>query len=171
MRGFSKEFKDSLVSKVLSNAKCSIRSVAKEANVGISSLHKWVQDAKDAGNVPKNLSEPINKRPCEWSQAEKFNVVAQSLSLKNEELNHYCRQQGIYSSQLAQWKLELMSDREATLTSKQMASELKALRLQNKELQRELHRKEKALAEASALLLLKKKVDLLWEVVEDDSPK
>jgi len=165
MTKFSKEFKESLVLKVLGGAKQSIRSVATEAKVGVSSLHQWVQDVKISGGIP---AESVNKRSCDWSPAEKFNAVVESLSLKNEEINHYCRGKGIYSSQLAQWKLDFMSDKEITPSSKQVASELKTLRAQNKQLQRELHRKEKALAEASALLLLKKKADLIWEAAEDD---
>src|SRR6185312_9706168 len=105
------------------------------------SLHKWVQNAKISGGIlGAATTESVNKRLADWSQAEKFNAVVESLSLKAEEMNHYCRQKGIYSSQLAQWKLDFMSD-EVTPSSKQVASELKTLRAQNKQLQRELHRK------------------------------
>lgn len=169
MTKYSKEFKESLVLKILAGPKQSIRAVASEAKVGISSLHGWVQAAKKAapfallaGNVT------ANKRAVDLSLEEKFHLVTESVSLQNEELNHYCRQKGIFKTQLEQWKLAFMTDKEESTSSKKMAAELKQLRLQNKQLQQELHRKDRALAEAAALLILKKKADLIWPVSEDD---
>lgn len=169
MTKFSKEFKDSLVSKVLYKPGRSIRSVALEAQVGVSSLHKWVHEAEGGmTNGPLNQDGQIEKRPIDWSMAQKFQAIMGSITLNNEEINHYCRQQGIYKSQLEQWKLDFMSDKEPTRLPKQHANELKMLRDQNKQLTRELNRKEKALAEVAALLVLKKKADAIWPVNEDD---
>lgn len=165
---FSKEFKESLIAKVLTEPRRSIRSVAREAQVGISSLHKWVHDSQNLSNGTFATPNPKVNRPEDWSAKQRFEAVIASETMTNEELNQYCRQQGLYKAQLERWKLDFMTDKASTL-SKQQASELKALRAQNKQLQRELHRKEKALAEVSALLVLKKKADLIWPVTEDDS--
>ena len=48
-----------------------------------------------------------------------------------------------------------------------LQSENKKLKNENKQLALELRRKEKALAEAAALLILKKKADLIWGVDEE----
>lgn len=166
---FSRELKESLVAKILNEPKQSIRSVALESGVGISSLHGWVQKAKEGVGSKKSLmDETIDRCPQEWSSAQRLEAVIESGSLSEEELHHYCRRQGIYKSQLDQWKQDIMSVKEPSDSVKKLTSELKALRDENKQLQRELNRKEKALVEASALLLLKKKADLIWPVNEDD---
>jgi transposase len=161
---FSNEFKKSLVEKVLVDSKRSIRSVANEAQVGVSSLHQWVHAAKASY---AGLNTSANERSINWSSTKKLQAIINTASLSDGELNHYCRQQEIYKSQLEQWKIEFMSERDQS--AKEINNELKMLRSQNKQLQRELHRKEKALAEASALLLLKKNLDQLWSVDEDNS--
>ena len=169
---FSKEFKNHLVSKVLTDPKRSIRSVANEAQVGVSSLHKWIQETQhhsvnQSGSIDEGLS--LAKRPKDWSVAQKFEALVASVDLKDEQLHQYCRQQGIYKHQLEQWKLDFMSEKESKQgLDKKQANELKELRHKNKQLQRELYRKEKALAEVSALLVLKKKTDLIWSVTEED---
>ena len=133
MTRFSKEFKDFLVKKLLSGTH-SLRSVATEAEVGISTLHKWAQDAKKLTTTEMaNISPGTEKRPCEWNAAKRFEAVIESVSLSDEELNRYCRQQGIYKTQLEQWKLDCMSDKESSLSAKKMLNELKVLRSENKQ--------------------------------------
>jgi transposase len=163
MKRYPKEFKEALVNKVVGESKRSMRSVAVEAQIGISTLHKWVHESNDYIKT-----EPV-QRPCDWSTSQRFEAILKSASLDGEALNQYCRQQGFYRSQLEQWKKDFMTDKESSSLSKQQLHELKKLREQNKQLQRELYRKEKALAEVSALLVLKKKADSLWVVNEDDS--
>lgn len=162
MRRYPKEFKEALVNKVIGEPKRSMRSVAAEAQIGISTLHKWVHECNNYIQP-----DPI-KRPCDWSNTQRFEAILESASLDNEALNQYCRQQGFYRSQLEQWKKDFMTDKESSILSKQQLQELKQLKEQNKQLQRELYRKEKALAEVSALLVLKKKADAFWPVGEDD---
>ena len=166
MTKYTRDFKASLVNKVLSDPGQSIRAVATEAQVGVSSLHGWVHTAKNQGSIKEDRSAAA--RPCDWPAAQRLQAVIESSVLDHEALNQYCRQQGIYKHQLIQWKQNFMSDKDATQLSKQQRDELKALRDQNKQLQRDLSRKEKALAEASALLILKKKADLIWPVNEVD---
>jgi transposase len=166
MTKFSNEFKDALVTKVLGESMRSIRSVAKEAQVGISSLHKWVHEAKAKAGEASIIARHVSESSTSWSSAKKLQAVIETASLTDDAINRYCRQQGLYKNQLEQWKLEFMSERDQS--AKETANELKALRAKNKQLQRELQRKEKALAEASALLLLKKNLDQLWSVDEDN---
>jgi transposase-like protein len=168
MAKFSSEFKESLVAKVIVEPKRSIRSVANEAQVGVSSLHKWVHDTiRKTSSTHADSSSLIGTSSTNWSLANKLQAVIETASLSDDAKNRYCRQQGLYKNQLDQWKLEFMSKQDRS--AKEMTNELKTLRMQNKQLQRELQRKEKALAEASALLLLKKNLDHLWSVSEDNS--
>ena len=88
-------------------------------------------------------------------------------SLSEVEINQVCREQGLYAHHIKQWKAELDNG----LMSKQPteAAENKRLKQENKALKKELNRKEKALAEAAALLILQKKANRLWGYDEDDS--
>jgi transposase-like protein len=167
MARFSNEFKEALISKVLSNPNQSLRSFATEAQVAVSTLHEWVHSAKRSNDNDDSLAKAnMNRPPANWSLSEKLQAIIDTATLSDEALNHYCRQQGLYKSQLDQWKLSFLSTHD--LSTKKTADELKSLRMQNKQLERELQRKDKALAEASALLLLKKNLDRLWMENEED---
>ena len=88
-------------------------------------------------------------------------------SLDESTLGAYCREQGIYSFQLKTWKEAFMSHN-STEKKQTESTELRALRAEVKALKKELHRKDKALAETSALLILKKKASLIWGEPGDD---
>jgi len=89
-------------------------------------------------------------------------------SLDKEQVNAQCRERGIYPHHLQQWQHNFISDN-MTNNNTAKASEMKVLKKENKDLKRELRRKEKALAEAAALLILQKKVNAMWGSDEDDS--
>ena len=87
------------------------------------------------------------------------------LSLRS--LGVYCREHGIYSFQLTQWKNAFMTQPKVD-KQKPNADEMKALITENKQLKQEIRRKDSALAETAALLVLKKKASLIWGELEDD---
>lgn len=92
-----------------------------------------------------------------------FNAVLETSSLSEEELGQYCRKKGLYPEQIKKWRAACESANDWDRTqAKIMKEQVKASNQKNKELERELRRKEKALAEAAALLVLKKKVQNLW---------
>lgn len=100
----------------------------------------------------------------EWSGEAKLAVVLETASLNADELSRYCRRKGLYPEQIARWKqacidtAQLQPDRD-----REAAEEVRALRQRNRALEKELRRKEKALAESAALLVLQKKYRALWE--------
>ena len=114
--------------------------------------------------MPKNKSTS----PESWSPEQKLAAVVETYSMNNEEINEYCRCKGLYSEQLRAWKQAclngyiLTSDKERANTNKAHQSKKRI-----GQLEKELHRKEKALAEAEALLTLGKKYDALWEAKEE----
>jgi transposase-like protein len=101
-------------------------------------------------------AQPKSKRPEDWSPEERLAALQQSYSLLGENLNTWCRERGVFIHQLEQWKTDFCSQgdpedkREETRT-------LRALKEENQSLERELLRKDRALAEAAALLVLQKK--------------
>lgn len=94
-------------------------------------------------------------------------ILLATANLPEQELGKYCRMHGIYTHQLEQWREEVMKMDPKEKETK-FRHEIKALKAKNKRLDKELRRKEKALVEASALLLLKKKAQALWGDSEDD---
>lgn len=166
MARYSKEYKESLVCKVLNHPERSIRLVAREEKISVSTLHSWVQRAKDGGKGALS-GAGRSKEQQEWTSSQKLQALLDTAALVGDNLNQYCREQGLYKQQLDQWRQQFMKQPDRT-EQQQQANAIKELRQKNKELQKELRRKEKALAEASALLVMKKKADLIWPDHEDD---
>ena len=160
-------FKESLVKKVLTSGK-SMRVISAEGHVALSTLYGWVHALKSSINVDSEALNLSAKSPSKWTTQERLSTLIATGSLEGEALNQYCRQKGLYTTQLDQWRNDFMNQSSDDKLPKQQAAEIKKLREENKKLERDLRRKEKALAEASALLILKKKADLIWGVDEDD---
>ena len=149
-----RETKQKIVNKAFSRREGkTLSSIAAENNVSLSALSKWMQQARKQGH--STICQDKKRRtPLEH--------LLMTANLKEEKIGAYCREQGIYSFQLKEWNNKLMDFKEdQTITPKERL-ELKALRSENKKLKKDLTRKEKALAETSALLILKKKADLIW---------
>jgi len=158
MAVYSPEFQANLVKKILSSPDKTITSIAREEKVSKSAIYKWLDKFK---NTTLDLTETDLCMPIDWDPSSKLIALQESFNLKNEELNSYCRKNGIYSHHLDEWRNEFMTAKKDNLLDKHKL-ELKLLKKENKLLTQELRRKEKALAEAAALLLLKKKADLIW---------
>jgi RNase P protein component len=101
--------------------------------------------------------------PEGWSARDKFNAVVESASLNEAQLAEYCRAKGLYPEQIEQWRRACETandwDREHNLRLK---TEQKTDRQRIRHLERELTRKERALAETAALIVLRKKAEAIW---------
>lgn len=124
-------------------------------------LSKWLRDASSLQAVKRRVQdEPVKtegRRPDDWSAEEKLDAVLEAKRLSGSELGEFLRRRGLHEEQLRQWEaaaVDSLRGRKATGKS----AESKRV----KELERELRRKEKALAEAAALLVLRKKAEALW---------
>jgi hypothetical protein len=101
------------------------------------------------------------------SKEDKLSIIIETASLSEVELGEYCRRKGLYPEQIAGWKKTFIQS-ESTTTSKADREQLRRQSKTIKALQSELNRKEKALAEAAALLVLEKKLQALLEDREDE---
>lgn len=162
MKIYTEDFKKSIVQKALANPERSPRHTALEAGLGNSTLYGWIK--KYGGNIEK---PPNKKSPEDWTAEERFNMLLETANLTEEAQGAYCRQKGIYQHQLTQWQEAFMKPKTEINHSKELA-ELKTLRAENQALKKELNRKDRALAETSALLILKKKASLLWGEFGED---
>jgi transposase-like protein len=110
------------------------------------------------------------RRPQDWTAEEKLQAVIEAAGLSEAELGEFLRRQGLHETQLQQWRDEVLAglEQHPKRGSKKSSPEARRVR----ELERELARKEKALAEAAALLVLQKKVrSILGDEADDTGSK
>ena len=98
------------------------------------------------------------KRPQDWSAEEQLLALQETHSLSGDALAAWCREHGVFAHNLTSWKTAFCTESKAAPGNR----EFKVLKDENDQLKRELMRKEKALAEAAALLILQKKFRALW---------
>lgn len=156
----SEDAKQAIVQKALGQRGRGLKALAEAHHIGYSTLQKWVSCYRKEAQ-PGGLSQKGG-----LSAADKLKHLLATAALDEEGLGAYCRGQGIYSFELQQWKEDLMREK-STEKRPSEGSELKRLRAENKALKQELQRKDRALAETSALLVLKKKAALVWGEVGD----
>ena len=163
--GYSPERKEAVLRKMMPPNNQSIASLAKEEGISDATLYNWRAQAREQGR----LMPDSDHSPNNWTSRDKFAVVLETAAMNEAEIAAYCREKGIFPEQLTQWRAAC---EQANAWSEVSDKELKtATRTEKKkvaQLERELARKEKALAEAAALLVLRKKYQALFEDNEDE---
>ncbi len=142
----------------------SVAYVSRETGVSKQSLYNWRNKYRKEGKaVPADASNPEN-----WRGENKLAVVIEVAALNEQELSEYCRRKGLYVEQIASWReAAVIGNEPGGRRSKAEHRELQKERKKSRSLEKELKRKEKALAEAAALLILKKKAQGIWGEDED----
>jgi transposase-like protein len=162
MKQYSEEFKSNVIAKMLPPNNMSVPELARETGVPKDTLYCWRLKERGAdGNTAGN------KAPCGGLSGEqKFSIVMETASLNEVELSEYCRRKGLYPQQVGTWR-DACLQANASASPKVDRARMSAQAKQIKQLEAELRRKDKALAEAAALLVLQKKVRAIWEETED----
>lgn len=161
MKNYPKELKDSITARMLPPNNISVPELVRETGIPKDTLYTWRSKAR------KGSAPALALAPRELSSEEKFNIVLETASLNEMELGAYCRRKGLFKHMIEAWR-ETCKQAHTPLAPK---ADRTAIRIQKKEIKRlemELRRKEKALAETAALLVLQKKVRSLWEESEDE---
>ncbi len=164
-KSYSEEFKDSVIKKMMPPNPVPVSQLRKETGVSDVTLYKWRKDYRNRGiAVPGK-----HTKPDDWTAVDKLAVVIETASLNEIQLGEYCRSKGLYPEQVSQWRTSALSGYQH---SEQIKQEKTRGRQQDKKtikrLESELRRKEKALAETAALLVLSKKCEAIWGVNEED---
>ncbi len=161
MPTYTNEFKSKMVQRMLGPERRSAMSLSAETGVSQTSLSKWARQAMRGGTVTIPPKPP--RRPEDWTPEEKLRAVVEANKLDASQLGEFLRREGIHEAQIREWRTTAL---EALSTSKSLSrSEQKRVR----ELEREVRRKDKALAETAALLVLQKKVRAIWGDGDDDT--
>jgi transposase len=159
---YSPEFKASIIARMLPPNNVPVPDLVRETNIPKDTLYAWRAKARREAQGVAAASAPTSG----LSSEEKFAVVVQTAVLNEVELGEYCRGKGLYPQEIAAWRARCLQAN-AVVSAKAERAELRAQKQQIKTLQRELQRKDKALAEAAALLVLEKKAQRLFGEPED----
>ena len=164
-RYYAEELKSSLIQKMLPPSNYPVGRLSEETGITRSTLYTWRKQAIFEG---ASLPE-FSVNPEKWSSEEKFEVVIETSPLNEAELSEYCRKKGLYPDQVEDWKTAcLHANRQASTHQGKLSSDRKRDQKRIKALEKELNRKEKALAETAALLVLAKKARAIWGEAEGD---
>ena len=98
-----------------------------------------------------------------WTAAARLQAVIATAAMDEVSRNAWCRENGLYAHQLQQWKDSATQSLAAPEESRASPSQTKADRRRIKELESELRRKNAALAETAALLVLSKKTAAIFQ--------
>ena len=158
---YTKAFREQALEKVYNRGGRTVQAVADDLNMNVWTLKNWMKLPRDSVDPQPVMT---TKRPQDFSLSERFQLILDSQGKEGEALNAWCREQGIFPFHLQQWREAFEG---GTLSRTDNRAEIRELKASQQALQRELKCKEKALAEAAALLVLQKKYQALWE--EKDS--
>ncbi len=163
---YSEAFRSKMVQKMAIPGGISANALAAKTGIGQPTLSRWLREAHSVEPMSEPES-PKSKKKTPRTFMEKLRVVVESDDLSGEDLGAFCRREGVHESELEEWRTataEALGPARKRAKAKKTKAETKRIR----HLERDLRRKEKALAEVSALLILKKKVDALWGDEDDD---
>ncbi len=152
-RPYSVAFKQKMVQRLTGKDAMSALQLARETGVRQQNLSRWLATAR---SLPLVAIDKLIVR--EWTVEQKARALAEASTLTGQELTAHLEREGIRLAEFEQWRLALEEGgRASTATTRRI-----------RKLERELARKEKALAEAAALLVLKKTIASLYHDKDED---
>lgn len=152
-RPYSLAFKQKMIQRLTGKDARSASQLARETGVRQQSLSRWLEEARSLPRVATHHPSRL------WSLEHKARILVEASKLSGEQLSAYLEREGVKLADFERWRVALEQD------GNESAATTKLIR----KLERELARKEKALAEAAALLVLKKTVQSLHQDEDDDT--
>lgn len=155
-----------MVSKLVGPYAMSAQQLSKQSGLAQATLSRWLKEAstlKKTMTKAKNEEEP--RQMQDWKPEEKLAIVLEAASLSEGELGVFLRSKGISSALLEEWRHQALTGLRGTPQIGATVAGSKRI----KDLERELRRKDKALAEAAALIILQKKVRAALVDEDDDT--
>ena len=175
---YSDMFKRKMIQKMSGTDPISACALSKQVDVPQTTLSKWLRNAgiePFIGFSNNTYDKEVYmrhtktaKRPEDWKTEKKLAAVLEAATLSDEQLGAFLRSKGLHETHLQQWWLQMLNGLDNVTTAKKRnrnAADTKRIRA----LEKELKRKDKALAETAALLVLKKKVHQIWGDEDDDT--
>ena len=159
VKAYSAERKEAILRRMMPPENKPVSELARETGITEQTLYTWRRQLKSQGvAVPGD-----GKNAEEWSSEDKFAVVLETAAMSAAELSAYCRRKGLFAEQIAAWRQACRAaNANAAQVGKSQREQSKGDQKRIRVLEKELNRKEKALAEVAALLVLRKKVQAIW---------
>jgi transposase len=168
MRRYSEAVKADVRRRMSPPHRQSVAQISAELGIHVVTLYNW----RKAWRLQGEVVPASEKDPEGWGATDKFTVVLETAGLNATELSAYCRERGLFPEQVERWRQASQDANEKPVLTLKEQKELERLRAQDqkeiKRLKQELRRKEKALAEAAALLIASKKIQAFWGEDGDD---
>ena len=162
MRRYNETIKADVKRRMSPPARQSVAQISKELGIHLATLYAW----RKAWRLQGEVVPASEKAPETWSTADKFTVVLESAGLNATELGAFCRERGLYPEQVDRWRQAAQDANANSMLTMADQKDLEKRHQQDqreiKRLQQELRRKDKALAEAAALLMASKKIQAYW---------
>lgn len=166
MPRYSEERRQAVVAKLLPPHNLTPHEVAEQEGISVATVYKWRKEARAEGRC---LPDALGKGADGWSSRDKFTAVVESAAMNAEEIAEYGRRRGLYPEQLERWRHDCEQAASLSHTERQReADEARQQRKRIKQLEKELARKNEALAETAALLALRKKARAIWGARTND---
>jgi transposase-like protein len=172
MATYTAGFKGRMVQRMAGQEAISATALAKEVGVSQNTLSRWLREASDTTPTVAAMKKKhaSRKSPHRRTAEEKLEVVMKAAALSDDDLGAFLRREGLHEAQLEEWRRTAMEGATGALKAphgkrSEQTSEHRKIR----ELERELRRKNDALAEAGALLLLKKRFEEMSGDADGDS--
>ena len=156
MARYGQDYKDRVVARLLPPESAPVERVSAEVGVSAATLERWRAQALESAS---GGGEPARRV---WTAAARLQAVIATASLDETAKSAWCREQGVYPQELTQWSasaLDALAEPKAASGGAANGAERRRV----KELERELRRKDRALAEAAALLVLSKKLSAIFQ--------
>ena len=166
MTKYSAERKEAVLKQLSPPHNMTLASLAQQEGISYATLYNWRNKLRQQGQpVPGNTTSPDD-----WSAEAKLAVVAETMPLSESELGKYCREKGLYPEQVKEWRQNCLYGFMSIAERKRVEiKQTKADKRELKQLKKQLRRKDQALSEAAALLILRKKLNAFYgEDSEDD---
>lgn len=151
IKRYDKDEKEKIIARMLPPENYSPTKLSRETGISVSTLSTWKTKALSSQGKDKQLGEKA------LSSKEKFLIVMETYNLSEIELSKYCREKGLYVKDVKAWREVCINGNNSAKNNNHsinMKQELQDEKKKTKELQKDLRRKEKALAETAALLWL-----------------
>jgi transposase-like protein len=158
---YSAAFKARVVKRLVGPQAVSATQLAEAVGVPQPTLSRWVRELRSVEAMPR-------RSHAGRTGAEKLRVVQEAAAMDEAALGALLRREGLQTADLTAWRQAAEQALDAKPARPKGGGSPEAKRIQ--ELERELTRKERALAEAAALLVLKKKVHAIWGDADDATP-
>lgn len=165
---YSAAFRARMVARLVGPNAMTATALGKETGLHQATLSRWLKEASTIERTmprKKPPPPPPPKQPQEWTPEEKLAIVFEASALSEGELGAFLRSKGVHAAVLEEWRRQALAGIRGTAPASKLQTESREVR----ELKRELARKEKALAETAALLVLKKKARAIWGDEGDDT--